>query len=223
MENFLKMDAELAAIEEDLKGMAPAMLSEGLVHRLAGAMDEAAAEGAKVVSAGLQGDLADLEASLRSFVPRGMPENMISRLDEAMSRWHEKVPLEEKVVPLISSTGEERRFYRPGFPAVAAVALMGVGAALLMPGDLDEAPMVSRRIPVINPANPAPVVFTPGDARSSVVSSNDRGVIWTEGGIPVRCFELEVNNEVFFTNERGEQLIIVQPKREVMFTPIKLD
>jgi len=218
------MDANFTEIEEELKRMVPANLPDDMVSRCTDAMDGVRAKDSTIIHSNFEGDLAALEESLREFVPCGMPADMISRLDAAMSRWHEKVPVEEKVVPMVAEAeSRPRRSGLPGLRSVAAVALVGVGAAWLTTADPAESPSVARRIPIADAANTAPVVFTPGDARASVVSTNDHGVIWTEGGLPVRCLEVEVRNEVFFTNRRGEKLIIAQPKREVMFTPVKLD
>ena len=221
------MDKEANTIEETLKGMKPSSLSDPLLDRLTLAMDTAGkaegGSGKKVVYATLDNELAEIEATLRELVPHGMPENMIGRLDDAMSRWHEKVPVEEKVVPMIPRTEKPTRSLRPGWRSAAAVALMGAGAAFLGSGDSPSASKTaSRKVPV-NPVASQPAVFTPGEARSSVVSANDHGVLWAGEDLPVRCFEVEVNKEVSFVNERGERLTISQPQREWMFTPVKVD
>jgi hypothetical protein len=224
------METEMTAIEETLKSMKPVALSESTLDRMEGAMnqalDECHDEDLKIVPAPLTEELALLEESLRDLVPHGMPENMIGRLDEAMSKWHERVPLEEKVVPLKPVAAQAATSSRPGLRAVAAVALLGVGAAFLTTGESTNPTTVSQKIPVFSPGsggNTTPVVFNPGDSRSSVVSTNDRGVVWTKEGVPVRCLEVEVQDEVHFVNNRGEELIISRPKREMMFTPLKLD
>lgn len=217
----------MTAIEETLKGLKPAPLSNDLLDRFAGAMDQVGSEkregGDTIIHATLNGELLALEESLRDLVPHGMPENMIGRLDEAMSRWHEKVPLEEKVIQMIPKEPVAKKSLRPEWRSVAAVALLGVGAAFLTSQDLASPPTTVKRVPVVNAGHTSPVVFTPGEARSSVVSANDRGVVWTKDGLPVRCLEVEVRNEVSFNGERGEKLTFEQPKRQVMFAPVKLD
>lgn len=213
-------------VEEALKEMTPSGLSGGVLDRLCLAMEEVAIapdSQEDVLSLPVDHELAALEESLGRLVPHGMPENMIGRLDQAMARWHEKVPVEEKVIPLNRVPGSDRGSTRPGLRAVAAVALMGASAAFLTTEVGQSENMTSQRIPVVNEAVTAPVVFTPGDARESVVSANDHGVLWTEDGLPVRCLEVESRNEVYFLNERGEKLIFTQPKREIMLTPVKFD
>lgn len=223
------MDANETVVEETLKAMQPSPLSGRLLDRLAGAMDEAGSRvedrpSDRILHPTLNGELADLEETLRELLPHGMPENMIGRLDEAMSRWHEKVPVEEKVVPLIQVTERSSKVsFRPRWRAVAAVALMGVGAAFLTSQNPADPSLTKKRIPVSVEADSTPVVFTPDDARSLVLATNDHGVVWTENGLPVRCLEREVKKEVSFTGERGEQLTIARPVREVMFMVEKLD
>ena len=48
----------------------------------------------------MDAELNKLEEELKKLSPLGMPDDMISRLDNAMARWHEQVPVEEKIVPL---------------------------------------------------------------------------------------------------------------------------
>ena len=223
------MDANETVVEETLKSMQPSPLSGPLLDRLAGAMDEVGSRvkdrpSEPILHPTLNGELAALEETLRELLPHGMPENMIGRLDDAMSRWHEKVPVEEKVVPLSPLAGRSPSgSFRPGWRAVAAVALMGVGAAFVTLQDPADPSLVKKRIPVSVETEPTPVVFTPDDARSMVLATNDHGVVWTENGLPVRCLEREVKKELSFTGERGEQLTIARPVREVMFMVEKLD
>ena len=221
------MEAEVNVVKETLKDLKPLPLSGTLLDRLAGAMEQVGAEEKSeeetIIHATLNQELLALEERLKDFVPHGMPENMIGRLDEAMSRWHEIVPLEEKIVPMIPRETVAKKSYRPEWRSVAAVALLGVGAAFLISQDQGTPSSPSARVPVGNAGRTTPVVFIPGEASSSVVSASDHGVIWTKDGLPVRCLEVEVKNQVYFTNERGEKLILEQPKREVMFTPVELD
>jgi hypothetical protein len=216
-------------LEHKLKELAPASVPEAMLDRFARAMDESRAEvraaRTKVVEVPLDRELTSLEETLGKLVPHGMPENMISRLDDAMSRWHEKVPLEEKVVSLNARAGAERRSLRPGWRAVAAMAVLGIGTAFLTEGNAGFGRVSDHRIPVHHKGEATPVVFTsaPGEARVSVLSTNDHGVMWTEEGLPVRCVEVESENEIRFENRKGEKIIIARPKKEITFTPVKFD
>ena len=179
----------------------------------------------KVVEAPLGHDLSALEKTLGSLVPHGMPEDIISRLDGAMARWHEKVPLEEKVVPLSPAKAAPSSFPRPGWRMVAAVALAGVVAAVLTTENSGDAGAIAEKIPVRSDGNAARVVFKPApeDTRSEVLSANDHGVFWTKDGIAFRFVEVESQAEVHFRNEMGQKIVIARPKKEIQILPVKFD
>jgi hypothetical protein len=224
------MELTCPQIEEELKKLSPVSLSGSLLDRLDTAMSVAADETStveeKIIVASSDTNLSALEESLRGLVPYGVPEDMISKLDEAMSRWHEEVPESEKVVPIHPQIVPRRSSWLR-LRSVAAVGILGAGVAFLTGGN-QPAPVADsiagdQSIPILTNGYTVPAVFTPHDARSSVVRANDHGVVWTEGGNPVRCLEVHVNNEVQFINERGEKLTIEQPKREVRFMSVKTD
>lgn len=220
------MEFDTTQIEEELGKLTPAPMSGDLLDRLDSAILEAShevgADEEKVIVASSDAGLSALEEGLRGMVPYGVPEDMIARLDEAMSRWHEEVPVEEKVVP-IAPVPERETSSWIGLRSVAAVGLLGVGVAFVTSGRPQAPVAESRVIPVLSSDNTSPAVFTPNDARASVVAANDYGVIWTKSGQPVRCLEIHVNNKVQFVGEGGETLTLEQPKREVRFTKVKFD
>jgi hypothetical protein len=220
------MDMDSITLENELKKLVPASLQDSLLDQLDGAMAAAVAEvtpsDEKIIVASLDTELSALEESLRGLVPYGVPKDLISRLDDAMARWHEEVPVDEKIVA-INPDVKRRSSSRYGIRSVAAVAILGAGAAILSSNLFSEPDRVTERIPDLTNGHATPVVFIPKDARASVVSAKDHGVVWTKGGQPLRCLEVHVNNELQFVNERGEKLIIEQPKREVTFTPVKFD
>jgi|TARA_B100001059_G_scaffold228631_1_gene260015 hypothetical protein len=213
-------------LENELKKLVPIPLQDSLLDQLDDAMSDAANEispsSEKIIVAALDTDLSDLEEGLRRLVPYGVPENLISRLDDAMSRWHEEVPVDEKIVEISRGVKRGKSSFS-GIRSVAAVAILGAVVAIFSSNIFYEPDRVAERIPDLTNGLTTPVVFIPKNARASVVSAKDHGVVWTKGGQPLRCLEVHVNNKLQFVNERGEKLIIEQPKREVTFTPVKFD
>ena len=213
-------------LENELKKLVPIPLQDSLLDQLDDAMSDAANEispsSEKIIVAALDTDLSDLEEGLRRLVPYGVPENLISRLDDAMSRWHEEVPVDEKIVEINRGVKSGKSSFA-GIRSVAAVAILGAVVAIFSSNIFYEPDRVAERIPDLTNGLTTPVVFIPKNARASVVSAKDHGVVWTKGGQPLRCLEVHVNNKLQFVNERGEKLIIEQPKREVTFTPVKFD
>ena len=220
------MDMDSSTLESELKKLVPTPLQDSLLDQLDDAMAAAgnvvSPSNEKIIVTALDTDLSDLEESLRRLVPYGVPENLISRLDDAMARWHEEVPIDEKIVEINGGAKKERSSFS-GIRSVAAVAILGAVAAIFSSNLFTEPDRVAERIPDLTNGLATPVVFIPKDARASVVSAKDHGVVWTKGGQPLRCLEVHVNNKLQFVNERGEKLIIEQPKREVTFTPVKFD
>ena len=170
----------------------------------------------------MDAELNKLEEELKKLSPLGMPDDMIARLDSAMARWHEHVPVEEKIVPLKQEPAESTGNWL-GWRSVAAVAVMGAGVAFISGGENPPAnPSVASSM---NEARVgiSTAAFTPSDARAKILSANDVGVIWTKSGQAVRCMEVNATNTVYFQNEEGEQVIVEQPTREVVFLPAKID
>ena len=220
------MDQDLTRLEAELASLKPLALPDEFLSKLDGAMVEAAEEVAQpaeeVIVAMSDPELLELEEGLRMLSPNGMPEDLIARLDQAMQRWHEEVPVEEKVIPM--RPREDARSGWFGLRSVAAVGILGGAMAFMWTGgkpvgDLANAP----RIPVLTNGAVTPAAFVSRDARSSVVSANDHGLVWTKGGQALRCLEVEVNNSLEFVNEDGDLLIIERPNREVRFVPAKFD
>ncbi|MDG1071610.1 MAG: hypothetical protein P8P32_08360, partial [Akkermansiaceae bacterium] len=110
-----------------------------------------------------------------------------------------------------------------GWRSVAAVAVMGAGVAFISGGgNPPENPSVASSMSEA-PVGISTAAFTPSDARAKILSTNDVGVIWTKSGQAVRCMEVNATNTVYFQNEEGEQVIVEQPTREVVFLPAKID
>ena len=190
--------------------------------KLEEAADEVAESVEEVIVATSDPELLELEEGLRMLSPNGMPDDLIARLDQAMQRWHESVPVEEKVISMHPPEPVVSGWF--GLRSVAAVGILGAAMAFLWNGgkpaeDLAGAP----RIPVLTNGAVNPAAFVSRDAKASVVSANDHGVVWTKNGQAVRCLEVEVKNSLEFVNEDGDLLIIERPNREVRFVPVKFD
>jgi len=170
----------------------------------------------------MDAELNKLEEELKKLSPLGMPDDMISRLDNAMARWHEHVPVEEKIVPLKPDPAELTGNWL-GWRSVATVALMGAGVAFLSGGRDSHASTPS--VSTMNQTRPgiSTAAFTPSDARAKIHSTNDVGVIWTKTGQALRCMEVNATNTVYFQNGKGERVILKQPTKEVVYIHTKID
>lgn len=220
------MDQELTRLEAELASLKPLALTADFLLRLDDAMVEAADEVARpageVIVPTSDPELLELEEGLRMLSPNGIPDDLISRLDQAMQRWHEEVPVAEKVVPMRPAADSGSAWF--GLRSVAAVGILGAAMAFMWNGDKPSDDVANApRIPVLTNGAVTPAAFVSRDARASVVSANDHGLVWTKGGQALRCLEFEVNNSLEFVNENGDLLVIEKPNREVRFVPAKFD
>ncbi|WP_435894459.1 hypothetical protein [Oceaniferula spumae] len=138
------LDAELLELESQLAALVPsAVPSEMFV-----AMQQTLGDAVESESSAHDAELEDLETHLGQLAPAGLSVDMISRMAIAMDRWHEYVPVEEKVVPFgtqdsapVNKLGEKKAKRSSAYgmyAAAAAVALLGAVTALVMP-HLDSA------------------------------------------------------------------------------------
>lgn len=213
-------------IESELKSLKPIALSDCLLDRLDSAMAEQALMRGdldqEVIITSIDPELARLEESLRSLSPNGMPNDLINRLDSAMQKWHEEVPLEEKVVQMHPKKREKDQWLQ--LRSVAIVSLLGALLALVWNGSNSSSStgeMVQDQ--VVDARSVTPVQFVSKDAQASVVSANDHGLIWTKDGQPLRCIEVEVQHRLEFESHDGVRLTLEEPKREMRIVPAKFN
>ena len=77
-------------------------------------------------------ELREIEDQLDQLAPAAMPDDMLARMEQAMEKWHEHVPVEEKIVPfepVQQDKGSLRTFNT--WASAAAVALISVGSSFL--------------------------------------------------------------------------------------------
>ena len=100
------MEPTITQIEEELAQLVPSALPVLLLDQLDDAMSLTADKATSAPLVTANPELSNLEESLKGLIPHGVPEDMIQRLDRAMLRWHEEVPVEEKVVPITPAVEE---------------------------------------------------------------------------------------------------------------------
>lgn len=224
---------ELENIEVELAALMPIALEDRLLDRLEMVMEAEVQQMALGRSESIDDPgLDSLEEGLRGLEPHGMPRDMISRLDEAMSRWHENVPLEEKVVPI----GFDEKQTKPwsNLRAVAAVALMGAASAFFMTGQNNAAggkqlgmgsvlPVRTVSSPVPQSSNASPVRLVSGSAQSSLISEDDRGVLILPNQRAVRVKVVNTVEAVEYVSQDGKRITVREPRRKLRISPMKVD
>lgn len=195
-------------------------------------------------------DLKKLEQDLGKLSPLGMPDDLLARLDEAMCRWHETVPEQEKVItfkPATSATGTQvivpttqskatrsARLF-PRLASAAAVAALGVlsanfylknesGAPSTANSDFQSANIsqasISERDPLTQTSQ---TNFLPVSATTDVVNAADRGIIYMPNGQAARCLAIHYQDHIEYRNEKGELLKLNKPDLKIIYLPLKTD
>jgi len=177
---------------------------------------------------GIDTDLEKLEEELSSLVPHGMPEDLISRMDDAMCRWHETVPLEEKVISIqpTQETSQKNQPKRSWFSwsDAAAVALLGAASALWMTQSGNhEMSTAQQTVMPFTTSEIVPSSFKPLSTEANVVGATQRGITRLADGSPARCVEVEVSQQMSFINDAGERVILKNPQVEILLMPIQTD
>ena len=205
---------DIQTVENELKQLAPLKLSGDLLDRLDGAMCQAQSE--------QNSEIDDPELELAELVPLVAPDDLLERLDAAMSRWHETVPVEEKVISLEEKTAEKSGFLQ--WRTAAAVALFGASAALYSTQDRSPQPTVTQS-PVTSraPGAVALATFQPRNASARVVDYREGQVISNGNGQALRCVAVKVANEVSFRNAKVEKVTVKKPQFKVIFVPVDVD
>ncbi|MGE9268672.1 MAG: hypothetical protein ACQKBY_11290 [Verrucomicrobiales bacterium] len=182
-------------------------------------------------------DLKKLEAELGKLSPCGMPDDLLARLDEAMCRWHEKVPLEEKIVPLQSrpapAAAPARPRRLPQLAAAATVTLLGVVSANHFFSQRRPATLADTPLPPASQVSPASApeaglskagtTFTPKSARTDIVGTADRGLVFLPNGQAARAVAIHYQDELEYANEHGESLKINKPELKLIYLPVETD
>lgn len=232
---------ELRALESQLTKLTPVALSTDLLGRMSEHVEDSLWSNEAVSSD--DGQFDDLEQQLAGLGGAGMSEDLISRMADAMDRWHEDMPVEEKVVafePEVSevastSEGDYDRVASQSsggakWAAAAAVALLGCLSALLFPsfgndvtgGGLTGLNESQHDFTALSEVSSAPrdVWVVPESMTHKVVNTSEGEVVHSSDNTPYRSVEVEYLSAVKVLDDSGREIEIEQPSVDVMLIPM---
>jgi len=214
------MSPDLQALEANLRGLRPAALDRKLLARL-----EDSAKGTLTTA-----DPADapFEISLRQSQPAKLAPALMAALVATLDAPHVTT-----VVPFPQAAPApvgRRHSHRPMLSAAAAVALLGVAAALFLPGKsrprtaatpIAQPPQVA---PFANaPAPPAAQNFVPAAFNTGLSQASDEGVLWQSKNQPQRVVKVVYWDRVTLVNPEGRKIEYEKPRVEYILVPEKID
>lgn len=242
-----QLDRELLELEAQLASLVPSAVPADLAASVSAQIDQSLIDAAVDVH---DAELKDLEAHLGLLAPAGMSTEVLSRMTEAMDRWHEHVPVEEKVVPFGQKDSKQdsassiRAARKSGsnnmYGAAAAVALLGAAAALVLPNwKQDDDPALVSGGSATEPAldtfsSTAPIAsaldvtvedgdawLVPNSLSHNVTHTSDAGVLMSRDNIPHRSIRIDYVDRVIVLSEDGREIEINRPGVQYMLIPVQ--
>lgn len=238
------LDQELLDLESQLASLVPSAMPGELVARVESAIDHSLIDAAVEMN---DAELGDLETHLGQLAPAGLSGDVLSRMVRAMDRWHEFVPVEEKVVPFGASkqpsadqeqTKQKSANYSM-YAAAAAVALLGAVAALVMP-QLNQTNTVAiagentqpsqdvsssddlGNIHAVDVKNaPRDAWLVPDSLSHKVTNTRDTGILMTRDNVPHRSIRIDYTDQIKVLDEDGREIEITRPGVQYVLIPVQ--
>ena len=227
-----KLNAELQQLENQLSELTPVALSEDFFMDLCVAVES--------VGDVYENDIETLEKQLGLTSAVALPDDMLLRMANAMDRWHQDLPVEEKVV----SFGTEDRTDHTelqaekvshwakwrNYSAAAAVALLGAVTALVAPniGQVESSSPTFADVGVV----PIDTIFSevprdawlvPDSLSHSIVNTTENGVVMSEDNKPQRWIQIEYIDRARFIDDHGREIEVEYPGTDMMLVPIEVN
>ena len=178
-------------------------------------------------------DLRELEQQMGNLSPMAMPDDLLARMEQAMDRWQEHLPLEEKLVafPPVSNGAGKMKYFNV-WASAAAVALVGVVSLVMINGGGEKAQSVAagNDLPVQPVAAiAAPAAKIPGVVQASypqldtsIRSTSDDVMSYDAQGRPVRLMRVDFEDVVTVRDAAGRLIKIKQPRIEYYVIPVEV-
>ncbi len=173
----------------------------------------------------LNTELQALEAQLSNISATEMPEDMITRMENAMINWETHLPREEKIVPFaesVSAPASATTFQKTSskfntWGAAAAVALIATTSALFMSGNDPEVTNTNSSV-----ASNSVIEEQPERFSHNITNASNEGITYAgQDQKPYRVFRFEYTKEVESVDENGNTVITQEPAVETILIPIE--
>ncbi|WP_346187587.1 hypothetical protein [Rubritalea halochordaticola] len=180
----------------------------------------------------MDNELRDLENQLGRLSPMAMPEDMLARMEQAMDRWREHTPVEEKIVQFQSQSADQKssKFYI--WASAAAIALIGAVSTVLMAPDnanpgasavaQNTAGEVEQSVtPLRQQANIVPVANTP-QFDTKITDEPSYSITYDAEGRPHRLVKVRFEDEITLYDDKGRPVKVKKPRIEYYLVPVQV-
>lgn len=241
-----QLDSELLALEAQLTELVPCVVPAELAAAVSSGVNHALIDTSQDLH---KEELNELENHLELLSPAGLSQDVLSRMTEAMDRWHEHVPVDDKVLLFEQPASVPAPVQKPKevaksgsnmYAAVAAVALLGAAAALMVPKlDQTSTSAVASGNTTIQPllglssdavtnmdivedtlSNTSDVWLVPDSLSHNVTNTSDAGVLMSRDNVPHRRIRIDYVDRVTVLNKEGREIEINRPGIQYMLIPV---
>lgn len=177
-------------------------------------------------------ELRKIESKLEEMTPLAMPDDMLARMEQAMERWQEFEPAEDKIVPFQAAPSEKSKLgLFSAWASAAAVALVAAASYVVFSGDQPADNVIaeaSASIPAIT-ASGTPskniqqvIPASHSQFRTKVTQSADGMITYDAQGRPLRVMQIGFEDEVIVRDRHGNVHKVKQPRVEYYAVPVEV-
>ena len=173
-------------------------------------------------------ELRAIEEKLENFSPAAMPDEMLARMESAMNRWQESVPVEEKVVPFQAVPEEKKRLkFFNAWASAAAVALVAAASFMVLNdggNQVDQLADLPAQIQEVAPSQNIGHVVPASNTKfeRQVTGASDGVITYDAKGRPMRVMRVGYEDEVTMRGRDGKEYKIKQPRVEYYAVPLEI-
>ena len=180
----------------------------------------------------LDKELRDIEAQLTNLNPAKMPDDMISRMEQAMISWESNLPLEEKIVQFDESVSTDeihapmKSGAMPIWGAVAAIILVSAVTSVFMSDSSTSQSSGISELSKPNKPTPALITEVPLNTPSSELSRNiihasNEGFTYSDNKEEAfKVLLIEYTEKVVTRDSKGNSVITEKPCLEHVLVPV---
>ncbi|MFC4993206.1 hypothetical protein [Rubritalea tangerina] len=175
-------------------------------------------------------ELRAIENQLEKLSPTAMPEDMLARMEQAMEKWQDHLPAEEKIVPFVQEPQERGKLKLFNtWASAAAVALVGAASYMMLnSGTMTDSEVVvagaGEQMAQAVPAQNINAVVPASNSRfdTQVKRASDDVITYDANGRPVRLMRVEFEDEVTVRGKDGRTYKVKQPRIEYYAVPVEV-
>jgi len=183
----------------------------------------------------LDRELQEIEAQLTELNPAIMPDELLSRMEQAMMSWENHLPTEEKIVPFspVESPAESAQATRSlpnnktfqTWSAAAAVALLlGIVAVFSFSNDSQIQNEITQQTTTPEISASRDIQTSTAKLSRNIIHASNEGITFAgKDETPFKVLRIEYTEKVISRDNDGKPLVIEKPCVEHVLIPVPIN